>query len=408
MKIYNKKGPVNYKERRLIRALETELDKLIQKDPAFEASFKTANSFEELSRLHNQYCVTDAEIISETKNDTMADTEKTGADSTATRTDPLNDKNPIVRDYVLNDSMAPDAGDKKPQGTTFEEPKNYEEAFRLPDYDIFGADKKKEQPKNDGNNNNSGNNNNNSGNNNNNNKSGNTSGNQQQPKGPGFNPAFDELTQAKKVKQTRRFAKNIVAAVCTGLEMGYVWWITKDINEAKLIEYQMEDSIDLELLVNLEADQETTIRQFFQSMCAHAEAGKAVPLDDQEELADALADVLIEKGIAPTPTQTLFITGLRIVGLKVLEALAISNSINKVLQRGFLMKSREKKASRTSDMQEIIDKLKERTAQREESADEYRQHEPSQPEEEEEESHESPNIGTELSIVKNHETEVIE
>lgn len=126
-------------------------------------------------------------------------------------------------------------------------------------------------------------------------------------------------------------AKYIVKVVVTLLEKGFVWWTTKDINEAKLIELELKGEIDLTVLFALSETEQQTAREFFATMCKDAIAGSKVDLDDQEELTDALFEVLIEKGIAPTPMQNLALVTLQIVGAKVLTALGINAMSNSIL-----------------------------------------------------------------------------
>ena len=71
-------------------------------------------------------------------------------------------------------------------------------------------------------------------------------------KTPPVNPYFDDQSNALKKKQTKRFAKYITAFVCFALEKGYVWFATKDINEAKMIEYELKkDQTSKDALLDL-------------------------------------------------------------------------------------------------------------------------------------------------------------
>ena len=126
-------------------------------------------------------------------------------------------------------------------------------------------------------------------------------------------------------------AKYIVKVVVTLLEKGFVWWTTKDINEAKLIELELKGEVDLSVLFALSETEQQTAREFFAKMCSDAIAGSKVSEDDQEELTDALFEVLIEKGIAPTPMQNLALVGFQIVGAKLLTALGLSAMSNSIL-----------------------------------------------------------------------------
>ncbi len=344
IKIYNKRGNINYKERKLLKELEEALEKKALKDPTVLEKFKTADNYDELVHLHSEYCIDDATILSEKPNapaepSAASATPKTAAEEKASgeggaAMDPMNEANPIVRPYVLQDSFE---GSKKPPvggQPNISEPTSYDEAFRLPDEDLDPKARKerlKEEAAK---------------------KSGGlgsapSGGGAPPKKEGGINPAFDELTNARKKKQTRRFAKYIVQIVALGLENGYIWWVTKDINEAKLAEYELANKIIPEHMswgITLSNEQEVTIRQFFEIQCATAKANAPVSQDDQDELADALADVLEEKGIAPTPTQNLIIVALGVVAKKALPALTQKSQTDIILNRLFDMAKKEKQA----------------------------------------------------------------
>lgn len=124
---------------------------------------------------------------------------------------------------------------------------------------------------------------------------------------PAINPGFDDMSKAKQRKQSKLFAKMIVEGTCSLAELGFVWFATKDTNDAKLIEYELSGEINLQLLTTLESGQEVTIRTWFQSMNLTANQLAAIDQESKDDLADALAEVLQEQGIAPTPTQNLLI-----------------------------------------------------------------------------------------------------
>ena len=71
MKLYNKKGKRNYKEVRLIKELEKELQKRIDNgEHSIVHNFQPADTFEQLQSLHAQYTSTDVpfEEVKETKD----------------------------------------------------------------------------------------------------------------------------------------------------------------------------------------------------------------------------------------------------------------------------------------------------------------------------------------------------
>lgn len=372
IKIYKKRGPVNYKERRLLNQLEPALEKLAAENPAFAENFTSVENFEQLKALHSQYCIDDAVIIEETKtpDPTMAEksneTTSTGDSSIKFQNpetpleDPMNRANPIIRDHVLNDSFSSEAGKRPDIGgrPDLAEPSSYEEAFKLPDEDLDPKDLKDRQRAAAASN-----------------KA--ESGGDGGKSGPdkhsnSVNPAFDDMSQQRKNKQTKRFAKYIVEFFAMGMEMGYIWFVTKDISDLKIAEYELKDKIDpnhLELIMNLTEEQEVTIRQFFQMQCAQAQVNAKVSDDDKSELADALADVLMEKGFAPTPMQSLMMVMGQIVAAKAIPAFVQVQQNNSILNQLFTMRAEQKK-EQGDVVRHAVKETSSRPAQREEEREE--------------------------------------
>jgi hypothetical protein len=313
-KILVKKGTNNYKEKKLLNDLQPILERKMLTDSNFATNFKPVNNYDDLKKLHDIYCTETVEIISETPNTTNMENKKDiisndkdiesknvnlNDSSKNDFSDPFNEEQPIIRDYVLNGdeyTKTPLSGQQNVVNN-FNEPLTFDDAFSIPDEDD----------------NNNSNNSKTITNNTTNNSSTNTSNSQNNTgakqnntvKTPPVNPYFDDQSNALKKKQTKRFAKYITAFVCFALEKGYVWFATKDINEAKMIEYELKKEIDTSLVVTLDGEQEITAKKFFQRMCNEAKIGAKISQDDQDELADALCDVLLEKGIAPTSSQNL-------------------------------------------------------------------------------------------------------
>jgi len=337
IKIYrsNTRGNLDYKLKKLVRELEPIIERKMITDPNFASSFRAATTPEELQRLHSVHCAETATILSEIKNEpniNLSNMEneshnsennkpsETGSGAQKKVIDPINEAEPIIRDYVLQDdayekkSSIPSAGARADEPLNFNEPMNFQEAFDIPldaNEDHKLGDKKEGEQK----------------------QQNSTQNNTQQsaPKKEPVNPYFDDQSNQNKKKQTKRMAKYIVKVVVTLLEKGFVWWTTKDINEAKLIELELKGEIDLNVLFALSETEQQTAREFFARMCKDAIAGSKVDLDDQEELTDALFEVLIEKGIAPTPMQNLALVSLQIVGAKVITALGLSAMTNSIL-----------------------------------------------------------------------------
>ena len=146
MKVYVKRGNTNYKEKKLIRAIEA----AIEKNPALAKDLKPATTFEQLRTMHLEYCADDIPFENVT-SDSSTSTEKTetqpedaetidtteNMDAKQTeKTDPFNEEEPIVRDYVLKDDFAnqdPNQNNGQPAKTTFNEPVTFGESFAIPD-----------------------------------------------------------------------------------------------------------------------------------------------------------------------------------------------------------------------------------------------------------------------------------
>lgn len=318
IKVYNRKGNITLKEKAMVRELEKAVAKLQQEDPNF--SFKPANNPSELEDLYNEYAVTDVEFVEtktpEKENTIVEDFKKdTGASmgSSDKIIDPFNREEPIVRDYVLNEDFSEET--TQSTKTSFDEPLSFDESFSIPESDTLGqsnqtAEKNSVEPE---------------------------PTIQNEP----MNPAYNEMDSAKQRKKTKRFAKQIVALTCDLLEKGFEWYTMKDITEAKLTEYEINDEMDLSLLLDMPNGQQSSVKDFFISQHAVIKEESKVDPEDREDLADALTEVFLEKGIAPTPMQELMLVGARIVGLQTLKAVAIANSHKAILSQLRGMKQEE-------------------------------------------------------------------
>jgi len=349
-KIYNKQGKHSYKEKKLISKLEPFLEKELAKDPNFFANWKPATNIEELNYYVNKYAIEEAVIVEEIPNSnkkqnnmstenlethTLSDDKKIDLSKTKTtldneppKRDPFNRANPMERDYVTSGDGFIDENNSQKNNINFEEPQNSWDAYTIPD-NLMGGDKT--QP--------------NQSNTNTQNTNQSQNNNSQKRQEP-INPAFDSMSDAKKKRQTKIFAKGIVGVVCNLLEFGYVWWVTKDINESALFELE-KSGVNLDILMTLSDGQEKTVRNFFAKVCEDATFNGKVTIDEREELADALADVLSEKGFAPTPMQTLISCGIGIVarlGISALQSRAETSSI--ILQ----LKSLKSEEDETRDL----------------------------------------------------------
>lgn len=328
MKIYNKRGKRNYKEVRLVKELEAELQKRLESgDHKIVHNFRPAETFEELQQLHVQYTSKEVpfEEIKETKSnadnmakkqeeDLIEDVLVDDSDDTSF-IDPFNRQEPTTYDYTNDGGFSKESTPRNTGQTDFAEPMSFNEAFELPDEgeepvenDKPSKDEKGEQkePK---------------------------QSRSKQSKEEPWNASFDDMSSGNQKKSTKKFAKYIVEAVCALAEKGFVWYANKDINDAKLAEYELSGEMDLSILVTLENGQDATVKKFFQQQCIAAEQLAKFEDEEKKDMAEALSAVLLEKGIAPTPTQELMIVVGGVLVKKGAILLSLKSQTNSLLNQ---------------------------------------------------------------------------
>lgn len=340
IKILAKRGKPSWKEKKLLDQLEQEVEKRMATDPNFASNFRPVNSYEELEKMHKLYFTEDAEIVEDekinnkninNKNINMkkeVSSSNQETESNFSFNDPLNAEDPIIRDYVLKgesfENNNTTQNNEINYNRSYDEPTSFDEAFKIPNLDdddniqsSFSNQNNASQQNNE----------------NQSNQSSQSTNKDNSVKKEPVNPYFDDQSNSNKKKQTKRFAKYITSFVCFALEKGYVWYTTKDINEARMVEYELKGDIDVSIMLTLDDNTQVTVKHFFQRMCSDAKANAVILKEDQEELADALADVLMEKGIAPTPTQTLMMVSLQIIGKQAFSAFLNKNTTNGILEQ---------------------------------------------------------------------------
>ena len=332
MKIYKKRGNKNYKEKRLIEKLKPVLEEKLRKDPNFR--FPVATNYDELNDLYTEHAIIEDVEFEETQNNEQNNDKNTdmakdeledenqnednnfsdidSEESNQSFVDPFNRKEPIVRDYVFGDKSI-DKPNTKDEGfnpnATFDEPQSFDEAFVIPDDEGGDEDKSKKSSPFE--------------------KKKSTSSDSKEP----LNPNWDEMKGSVQKKKTKKFAKYIVEAVSTLQQKGFVYYANKDINEAKLNEYELDGLMDLSLLVTLENGQEVTVKQFFQNQCQKAEELSHLTQEQKDDITDSLTEVLMEKGAGPTPTQELMLVTLTILGGQALTLMTLKSQTNSLLSQ---------------------------------------------------------------------------
>lgn len=330
IKVYVKKGALNYKERSLVKQLQEAL--AVKKINPEE--FQPATSFDQLKMLHNTYCVEDAQIVSETKNSTAADANSSNdADSVNAKVeeeetqddapdrniaDPFNEADVNVRDYVIDDKDRQLGASSR---SDFGEPTDDNDAFDMSDAtsgDNANTQQGGGQPGQSTSFSSSG------------------KSNTQNPippkKGTSFSSGDD--TSKSSNKSLKRLAQSIITGVCLLSEFGCKWWVTKDITEDKIAEYELDNSIDLNILLTLPNDQRVTVRRWFAEQVQLANETFVVNEEAKKEMANSLYEVLLEKGVKMTPTQELMISfGINVVLDLGTKAYAMGAAISGVLSQ---------------------------------------------------------------------------
>lgn len=312
MKVYVSKGRQTPEIKKMVQQVSNALSERIEKGED-TSDFRVATTPEELKSLYKKYCISDAEVISETTNGEEVETKndfsgkKDEDDAPESKQepeeasgganefyDPFTEKNVLERDYTK-------ATTTQSEGV-IAEPTNMEDSFQLPDDD--GDD-----------------------------NGGNNGGGKSEPKKEkqAFNENLKDLDEGQKRKAFKRTAKAIVMAYKQFSGKPFEYLATKDINEAKLTEYHTTGELDADLMLELPDDVMMTVRQFFAQNCLQVDGMFKLDPEIEHEIEEALTDVLMEKQIALTPMQRLGFYVAQDLGGKLIALVQFKSSINATL-----------------------------------------------------------------------------
>jgi len=292
---YRKRGNLNYRERSMLE----DIAKRIESNPSLAKDITPANNIEELKVLHSQITSDVAEVIEEVANDDIPKPQP--KPESKPFIDPLNRDAPIINEYVTEDKFDPFADFQKSQKTrnTFDEPQNYQQAFDLPD---------EEEMRNANN-----------------------------PQPTRQKSTSDDSGSPVNRRKAKRFATSIVNITCRLVEVGFIWYATKDINEAKLAEYELNGEMDLSLVLELPNGGEATIREFFLAQIPDIEQASRINKESKEDLIEALTELFVEKNIQPSASYDVAISAVSIIaeqGIKLAMIVQQNNAIlNQLRQR---------------------------------------------------------------------------
>ena len=315
MKVYNKRGNISLKEKAMVKELEKYVQEQLSNDPNF--ILKPANNQSELEDMYKEFAIKDVEVEEVVEAEEVV-SEKPKENPTSNDTgnkqiDPFNREEPIIRDYVMGDDFAEDVP-LNAEKRTFDEPLSFDESFVIPE--------EGDEPQPSG-------------------KKIKAREQREEPSQEAMNPEFDQMDSAKQRKRTKRFAKQIVELTTSLIEVGFVWYTSKDITEAKLMEYELNGEMDLTLLLDMPDGQRKNVRDFFVDQLGVIQQESKIDQDDKDDLIETLTEVFLEKGIAPTPTQELMLVVARVVGVKALSGYAIMQSNASILNQLRSMKKEE-------------------------------------------------------------------
>jgi len=301
-KIYQKRGNLNFKERKLIDQIEAK----ISTSPDLE--FETATSFDELRELHIQLTASDTDFEEVAQKD-IPEPSGTNDRKSNPFIDPLNREEPNVRDYVMDDKFDPFADYKSSSKSAFAEPTNYDQAFEIPDEDELRNQRQNPQ------------------------------GARQQQSAPrpqrqdSRPQSTGDGDSARDKRKSKRFAKTIVNTICNLLEVGFVWYATKDINEQKLTEYEMSGEMDLSVLVELSTGEEATIKEFFLNQIGDIQVASKIAPERREDIIEALTEYFIEKGIQPSAQYDLILEGVSLLAEQGIKLYVITSQNKSILNQ---------------------------------------------------------------------------
>lgn len=326
-KFYKKKGNLNWKERKII----TEIEETIALNPDKKSLLYDVTDFKQLEKLRLEIVSEDTGVLDSSESNPTVSKEEVkdvkepikeesmsqDNQRPTKKFDPFNREEPIVRDYVMENQFEEEPIAKRSNSQPFSEPQNFAEAFEIPTAESEEEEHYVGTASDSGKRGGGG-------------SSGSGGGNST---GSSYSASDDSGDSAKARKRSKRFAKSVVNMVCTLAELGFIWWTSKEINESKLAEYELSGEYDLSQILEMEDQQQVTVKQFFLMQLGTIQ--EAAKIDDAEraELTDALTEVFIEENIQPSPKYDLVLTALTVFGKKGLVAYSIQQQQKAVLEQ---------------------------------------------------------------------------
>lgn len=289
LRVYISSGRPTLDEKRMIQSISDAVNKLKQTDPAEFTNFRAATNKLELREWYKKYCIEDAQIISETKTQTVSTekepiTETThsgSADKNVTdafngANDPFNAAETIQRDYAQSTNTSYEHEEE----IIIEEPQGLPSDFTIPkdnNEDDKNAGGKTNQPQ------------------------------QERTKPEPINPELKDLDDGQKRRAFKQTAASLVLAYKQFSGVPFKYIATRDISSEKMSEYGITGVLDTNIILALPNDVHLSVAQYFEQQCMTADGLFELDPDVEKEILEALTDVLMEKQFALTPTQRLMV-----------------------------------------------------------------------------------------------------
>ncbi len=294
-RVYVSSGRPTRDEKKMIEDLTQAVNKLKEKNPVEYMNFRPATNKYELREWYKKYCIEDAEIISETRTQTMSaeketkiessddvtsnkDAEKNLTDAFDGANDPFNARETIKRDYVTDQTT--DNTYSHEEEIVIEEPTGLPSDFTIP---------KDDEVNNGGNNVNQ------------------QQGKNEKQKPDPINPELKDLDDSQKRRVFKQTAQSLVLAYKQFSGLPFKYLATRDINAGKMAEYNVTKELDTNIVLELPNDVHMSIAKYFEQQCMKADGLFELDPDVEKEIVEALTDVLMEKQFALTPTQRLMV-----------------------------------------------------------------------------------------------------
>ena len=310
LRIYNKRGNHNFREKRFIKEITERLTQQAQSDPKILESITPANTFEELEVWHKKLFAESVDFVEvnspKTPSPEAEPTPEINTDMAENENkpfiDPFNRQEPNVREYVLKDQFSPDGDANDKIKSSYGEPLNFDEAFGLPSDDDLNQ---QQRPARGGSSQSSGG-------------------------GSSSSKSNSDMDPARAKRMSKRLAKQVVDITFACLEFGFVWYCSKDITPEKMQEYS-DAGIDVDFLLEMPDGMRLSVREYFMNQIGAITEASKFDKEDRDDMVEDLTEYFIEKDWKMSTGWNTALTLGTILVKKVMAAVQITASNNMII-----------------------------------------------------------------------------